>query len=190
MQDTITALYGVKEQDFLADTRWYDEKAKKHQDRKMVARMVRAMAQGDSFVFSVGGMSDTAGHGNRHSDSYPIVMFTALAPVFSAANIQLEVRNLAMGGVPSFPNSVCMEDAMGADSDVIVWDFRMVERDEVKGELYIRQVSSTIRAAVERGAGRGPGALRVTAHGAPFLKAASSKLPLPLAARRGSVPYR
>ena len=101
--------------------------------------MVRAMVQGDNFVFSVGGMSDTAGHGNRHSDSYPIVMFSALAPVFKAANIKLEVRNLAMGGVPSFPNSVCMEDAFGADSDVIVWDFRMVERDEVKGELYIRQ---------------------------------------------------
>lgn len=49
------------------------------------------------------------------------------------------VRNLAMGGVPSFPNTLCMADAFGADSDIVAWDFRMVEHDDVKGELFIRQ---------------------------------------------------
>lgn len=84
-------------------------------------------------------MSDTAGHGNQASESYPMVMKTALTPAFAAAGIELEVRNLAMGGVPSFPDSVCMRDNYGSDIDIIAWDFRMVEHDEIKGELFLRQ---------------------------------------------------
>lgn len=95
---------------------------------------------GKSFVFVVGGMSDTAGHGNEHNDSYPIVFESELRPIMAAANIDFRVRNMAMGGVPSYPGSMCMVDAFGEDADVIMWDFRMVERDAIKGELYIRQV--------------------------------------------------
>lgn len=115
--------------------KWYNGDAK---DERLVERLLRAMVLGRKFVVVVGGMSDTAGHGNLGSESYPMVMLQALGPVFAAANIQLEVRNMAMGGVPSFPTSVCMKEAFGEDVDLVVWDFRMVERDEIKGELYIR----------------------------------------------------
>jgi len=106
---------------------------------KLVERLLRAMVLGDSFVVSIGGMSDVAGHGNLFDESYPVVLEMAVIEVFATAGVKFSARNMAMGGVPSFPNSVCMEDNFGADTDVAVWDFRMVERDEVKGELYVRQ---------------------------------------------------
>ena len=105
----------------------------------VVERFVRAFALGDSFVIAVGGMSDVAGHGNLFDEAYPNVCGDSLRPLMEEAGIRFQVRNMAMGGVPSFPNSVCMGDNFGHDADVIVWDFRMVERDEVKGELYVRQ---------------------------------------------------
>mmetsp|Transcript_1628 Transcript_1628/g.2490 ORF Transcript_1628/g.2490 Transcript_1628/m.2490 type:complete len:463 (+) Transcript_1628:22-1410(+) len=106
---------------------------------RLVERVLRAVIAKDSFVISVGGMSDVAGHGNLFEESYPVVFESAVKDVFAAAGISFTVRNMAMGGVPSYPNSMCMEDNFGADTDVVVWDFRMVERDEIKGELYVRQ---------------------------------------------------
>ena len=116
--------------DFLAGAKGRDQ---------VVERLLRAFALGDSFVVAVGGMSDVAGHGNLFDEAYPNVCGDALRPVFEKAGVRFAVRNMAMGGVPSFPNSVCMGDNFGRDADVIVWDFRMVERDADKGELYIRQ---------------------------------------------------
>ena len=43
------------------------------------------MLRNESFVVAVGGMSDVAGHGNRHFDSYPEVAGRWLAPAFLAA---------------------------------------------------------------------------------------------------------
>jgi hypothetical protein len=135
MRKTITDLYEVNEKTITENLRWYTEA----KDAKLVNQMVRAIVNNDKFVIAVGGMSDTAGHGNQASESYPMVMKAALQPAFAAAGIELEVRNLAMGGVPSFPDSVCMRDNYGNDIDIIVWDFRMVEHDEIKGELFLRQ---------------------------------------------------
>ena len=97
-------------------------------------------------MIAVGGMSDVAGHGNYFEEAYPNVCGDALRPVFEAAGVRFQVRNMAMGGVPSFPNSVCMADNFGGDADVVVWDFRMVERDVHKGELFIRQALLMPRA--------------------------------------------
>jgi hypothetical protein len=74
-----------------------------------------------------------------------MVMFEALRGPFAAAGLALEVRGFGMGGVPSFPNSLCMADFLGGDTDLVVWDFRMVEHDEIKGELYIRQAMLMLR---------------------------------------------
>jgi len=84
-------------------------------------------------------MSDTEGHGNFFNDSYPLVVESLMAPIMAEAGIQLSVKNMAMGGVPSYPTSLCMEDVYGDDTDVVVWDFRMVERDPIMGEVFIRQ---------------------------------------------------
>lgn len=105
----------------------------------LVERVARAVKESSSFVVAVGGMSDVAGHGNLFEESYPRVLERAAAPAFAAAGVRFESRNMAMGGVPSFPNSACMVDTFGGDVDMVVWDFRMVERDEIKGEMYVRQ---------------------------------------------------
>ena len=87
-------------------------------------------------------MSDVAGHGNRHFDSYPEVAGRWLAPAFLAAGVpRALVRNMAVGALPSYPSSICMTDTMGMDADVVVWDYRMVEGrgDTLKGELFVRQ---------------------------------------------------
>ena len=52
---------------------------------------------------AVGGMSDVAGHGNMHEDAYPRVMKDALEPVFEAAQVRFDVRNMAMGGTGQIP---------------------------------------------------------------------------------------
>lgn len=130
-------LYQISESR-LSEVEFYDKSQK---ERDIVKRLLRAMVLGDSFVVVVGGMSDTAGHGNLFNDSYPLVMRKTIHDVMTLANIKFDVRNMAMGGVPSYPSSMCMKDVWGADADVIVWDFRMVEHDSLKGELYIRQVS-------------------------------------------------
>ena len=125
----------------LADVKFFDTSTK---ERDIVKRLLRAMVLGDNFVVVVGGMSDTAGHGNLFNDSYPLVMRDTIQDVMALANIKFDVRNMAMGGVPSYPSCMCMKDVWGIDSDVIMWDFRMVEHDALKGELYIRQVRQGI----------------------------------------------
>ena len=135
-QTEISKLYGAPESKFSDGVKFYDAKKKQ---APLVQRLFRALVLSGSFVVAVGGMSDVAGHGNMHADAYPQVMRDALKPVFDVARVDFDVRNMAMGGVPSFPNSVCMEDNFGSDLDVVMWDFRMVEHDGTKGELYLRQ---------------------------------------------------
>ena len=132
----------------LAEVDFYDKSQK---EKEIVKRLLRAMVLGDSFVMVVGGMSDTAGHGNLFNDSYPLVMRDTIRDTMALANIKFDVRNMAMGGVPSYPSSMCMKDVWGSDADVIMWDFRMVEHDALKGELYIRQVSQLCSRAVQIG---------------------------------------
>jgi hypothetical protein len=51
------------------DVRFYSEEG----DSRLVDRLLRSVVVDRSFVFAVGGMSDTAGHGNRASEAYPQV---------------------------------------------------------------------------------------------------------------------
>ena len=136
LRSRVRDLFDLPEETFVQDLRWYG----KGNSRPIVQRFLRAMVHRGTFVVGVGGMSDTAGHGNLFNDSYPIVFKQAFAPLCDAAGIELIVRNVALGGLPSFPNSLCMKDVFGADLDLIVWDYRIVEHDDDKGELFIRQV--------------------------------------------------
>eukprot|EP00614_Pseudopedinella_elastica_P005585 CAMPEP_0172608358 /NCGR_PEP_ID=MMETSP1068-20121228/28443_1 /TAXON_ID=35684 /ORGANISM="Pseudopedinella elastica, Strain CCMP716" /LENGTH=502 /DNA_ID=CAMNT_0013411607 /DNA_START=92 /DNA_END=1600 /DNA_ORIENTATION=- len=142
LTQTTTSLYGVSETVLTQDIKWYAKEG----DAKLVSQFLRAIVLEDKFVVSVGGMSDTAGHGNMASEAYPMVLAEALKPVFARAGVRLVVRNMGMGGVPSFPNSVCLGDFLGDDTDLVVWDYRMVEHDEHKGELYLRQALMLPRA--------------------------------------------
>ena len=44
----------------------------------------------------------------------------------SAAGIEFKVRNHAMGNNPVLPASFCVGSQLGADADVVVWEFGMM----------------------------------------------------------------
>jgi hypothetical protein len=48
---------------------------------------------------------------------------------FTAAGLDLVVRNHAMGGTPSVPYSFCLRNHLGADADVVAWEFFMIDTD-------------------------------------------------------------
>eukprot|EP00401_Gymnodinium_catenatum_P076477 CAMPEP_0117602974 /NCGR_PEP_ID=MMETSP0784-20121206/77879_1 /TAXON_ID=39447 /ORGANISM="" /LENGTH=592 /DNA_ID=CAMNT_0005405853 /DNA_START=15 /DNA_END=1790 /DNA_ORIENTATION=- len=136
VQKKIAELYGLESTSSLVDAKWFDPDGR--------AVLVERLLTGEPFVIAVGGMSDVAGHGNYFNQSYPIVARDALRPVFEAALVPFDMRNMAMGDTRTYPDSLCMEDKFGADVDIVVWDFRMVEpagsRDTgKKSELYVRQ---------------------------------------------------
>ena len=156
IKDTRRELHGIYGEDvdpsiFSLGVDFFDEASRD----LLVKRLMGAFRQGGSFVVAFGGMSDVAGHGNLFEESYPNVFGRALAGVFDAAGITFEARNLAMGGVPSYPNSACMGDNFGRDADVIVWDFRMVEvKDRAGKECF--DVASTWVISKQRPRGTHP----------------------------------
>jgi hypothetical protein len=97
LMSSVSKLYGVPEDVISADIKWYAPS----EDKKLVDSMLRSIVHQDKFVVSVGGMSDTAGHGNLASEAYPIVMLEALRPIFASIGVTLIVRNFAMGGLSS-----------------------------------------------------------------------------------------
>jgi hypothetical protein len=110
-------------------------------------RFLRILASSDpSFVMSFAGYSVTVGRGNHYKQSYPFVLERILQPLLlSEFNIQLTVRNAAIGGIPSFPYGFCLTHFLGRDANVVSWDYSM---NEGKGsavlEAYIRQSQSQL----------------------------------------------
>jgi hypothetical protein len=110
-------------------------------------RFLRILASSDpSFVMSFAGYSVTVGRGNHYKQSYPFVLERILQPlILSEFNIQLTVRNAAIGGIPSFPYGFCLTHFLGRDANVVSWDYSM---NEGKGsavlEAYIRQSQSQL----------------------------------------------
>lgn len=110
------------------------------------ATACRILNCGGDFKIAFGGYSVTVGRGNLFSQSFPFVMQTKLEPLFSSLKIELEVRNAAIGGVPSFPYGWCVENFWGLDPDVVSWDYSMNEAGGVPQglEAYLRQTQSLL----------------------------------------------
>ena len=80
------------------------------------------------FVWSTGGHSAAAGHGNLYNESYTSFMERAAKNVFAAVGIDLEGRNYAMGGMASAPElALCNQAIYGPDADIVSWDFGMTD---------------------------------------------------------------
>ena len=109
------------------------------------------------FVFSNGGHSASAAHGNLYNESYTSFMEQHTKASFSAIGIDFEGRNYGMGGMDSAPQlAMCNEQVYGAgkcrnmyagsvalqnldaeqfsssfinvaDADIISWDFGMTD---------------------------------------------------------------
>ena len=89
------------------------------------------------FVWTTGGHSAAAGHGNLFSQSYTSVLDDTATEVFESLDIQMEGRNHAMGGYGSAPElASCMEAIFGADSDVLSWDFGMTDGRDTQNMIH------------------------------------------------------
>lgn len=108
-------------------------------------RIILAMQNDKRFIMSFGGYSVTVGRGNCYNQSYPFVMERILKPVFEELDLELTVRNSAIGGIPSFPYGWCLGNFLGLDSDVVSWDYGMNEGNGAEAfESYIRQSVSSL----------------------------------------------
>jgi hypothetical protein len=108
-------------------------------------RIILAMQNDKRFTMSFGGYSVTVGRGNYYNQSYPFVMERILKPVFQELDLELTVRNSAIGGIPSFPYGWCLGNFLGSDSDVISWDYGMNEGNGAEAfESYLRQSVSSL----------------------------------------------
>jgi len=96
---------------------------------------------GGKFVMSFAGYSVTVGRGNLFSQSYPFVLQKILSPIFRELfDTDLVVRNMAIGGIPSFPYGWCQSNYLGVDADVVSWDYGMNEGNGAEiFEAYLRQ---------------------------------------------------
>ena len=147
MNDTVTSRgYASFGSPPPADTReTSDEVSRVRFQRKILLKVLRAWNDKDGvrFVWSTGGHSAAAGHGNYHNQSYTAFMERAVKPVFARAGVDFEGRNYAMGGMPSGPElAPCLEAVYGLDADVISWDFGMTDAG-----MYWRKAWYDVRVA-------------------------------------------
>jgi hypothetical protein len=100
----------------------------------------RLLKAENKFVMAFAGYSVTVGRGNHFSQSFPFVLERLFRPLLrDILSINLEVRNAAIGGIPSFPYAFCLPHFLGEDADVISWDYSMNEGNGAAVlESYIR----------------------------------------------------
>lgn len=105
------------------------------------SRMVEASIAGRPFVMAFSGYSVTVGRGNFFNQSFPFEVQRILnEPMQKLLGISLVVRNAAIGGIPSFPYSFCLEHFVGSRPDVLSWDYSMNEgNSEAVLEAFVRQ---------------------------------------------------
>jgi hypothetical protein len=76
------------------------------------------------FIWTTGGHSAAAGHGNLYNESYTAFMERLAKDVFAAAGIEFVGKNYAMGGMKSASEiALCAEAIFGSDTDAVSWDF-------------------------------------------------------------------
>ena len=104
-------------------------------------RMLLAQAAGRPFRLAFAGYSITVGRGNFYHQSYPFVLYHLLEPLLqNTLQVSVDVRNAAIGGIPSFPYGFCLPHFLGTDEpDVVSWDYSMNEGGTTAVlEAYIR----------------------------------------------------
>jgi hypothetical protein len=110
-------------------------------------RLLVASQEGRPFVMAFSGYSITVGRGNFFNQSFPFVVQNLLQHAMQEIlGVPLEVRNGAIGGIPSFPYGFCLEHFLGRDPDVISWDYSMNEQghDASVLESWIRQATQQL----------------------------------------------
>ena len=94
-----------------------------------------------SFVVGFSGSSVTAGHGEFYwtryfcltvdivyfvdsffEEAFPQIFYNNMAPVLLKLNVNLTVRNHALGNNPCYAYDACIETHMGDDLDMLTWE--------------------------------------------------------------------
>jgi hypothetical protein len=110
-------------------------------------RILEASYEKRPFVMAFSGYSVTVGRGNYFKQSFPFVVEEILKEPFQQLfGIDITVRNSAIGGVSSFPYGFCLDHFLGADPDVIAWDYSMNEpgKDSSILEAFLRQATAQL----------------------------------------------
>ena len=106
-------------------------------DRVLVDKMAQAMLARRPFVISAAGSSVSAGHDNMGTDAWPRVLGRILRPLWKTFEVDLVLRNQAVGGRNPNPHSLCLAPMLGDDADVVLreweyWSFyEGFERDRI-----------------------------------------------------------
>ena len=107
-----------------------------------LARAVRLASLSAPLVYGIGGYSVTVGRGVLGSESWPAVLSSMLAPVFSAGSVPFVLRNAASGGTASLPFGWCLKALLGKPA-LVSWQYTMNEagdRCNRAAEYYVRNV--------------------------------------------------
>eukprot|EP00980_Cylindrotheca_fusiformis_P007761 scaffold1648_cov115-Cylindrotheca_fusiformis.AAC.16 len=82
----------------------------------------------EKYVFANGGHSQSAGHGNKFSESYTEYFKRDVHRVFKAIGVELFARNMAMGAMKASPDiATCSKEIFGADVDFLTWNYAMTD---------------------------------------------------------------
>ena len=96
--------------------------------RKMMIKILTAKIEGQNqpFVWSTGGHSAAAGHGNLLNESYTVILENAAKPVLESVGLDFVGRPYAMGSTSSgMEIASCMKEFFGDDTDLLSWDYGM-----------------------------------------------------------------
>lgn len=113
-----------------------------HTAQRFLQILASSSNQDKKFILSFAGYSVTVGRGNHYNQSYPFVLQRILQPLLLSEldNMELVVRNSAIGGIPSFPYGFCFAHFLGSDANGVSWDYSMNEgKSSTVLEAYIRQ---------------------------------------------------
>jgi len=109
--------------------------------RKVVMKILKAKIEGKNqpFVWSTGGHSSCAAHGNYANESYARVMNETATDIFAAVGMDFESRPYGMGSTSSgMEVASCMKEFFGKEPDVLSWDYGMTTgRDKNKFGMWV-----------------------------------------------------
>ena len=114
--------------------------------RKILRPLLGKNSEDRKFVMRFSGSSNSAGHGSWGNQSYTRLIGPITTPVFKAANVQIDSRNMALGSLGAFPRAeFCQESAYGMDADFVSYEFDMFREGDCAKETWLRIVANMPR---------------------------------------------
>lgn len=107
-------------------------------EEHLTKKFNKAVLTQGAFTIGVMGTSVTAGHDNFFNQSFPVVWGKLMEEAFTAAGVELVMRNHAMGWNPIHPSYFCVGEMTGMDTDITMWEYGMMGGGDGDLEQWIR----------------------------------------------------